>query len=103
MFAVIKSGNRQYRVEQGPVIEIDHIQDKVGSKVTTEQVLMLGDDKKVTVGEPLVKGAKVEFEVKHHDRKDKVLVFKYKRRKNYKVLQGHKQRFTTVEIKKISK
>jgi len=103
MFAVIKSGGHQYRVEKGSIIDVDLLHKEVGSKLTTDQVLMVGDDKSVTVGEPLVSGAKVEFEIKNHDRKDKVLVFKYKRRKNYKVMRGHRQGFTTIEVKSISK
>ena len=103
MFAIIKAGGHQYRVEQGSKIKVDKLQDEVGSTVTIDEVLMVGDGKTTTVGEPFVKGAKVQCEIKHHDRGEKIIVFKYKRRKNYKKSRGHRQWFTELEVKGISK
>ena len=100
MYAVIKAGTTQYKVSEGDQIDIDRIDGKEGDKVSFDQVLMVGG-KKPVFGDPLVKGAKVEAVVKKHSFKPKILVFKFKRRKNYQVKRGHKQLTTKVEISKI--
>lgn len=103
MYAVIKAGGHQYKVQQGEELTVDFLRDKKeGDKVTFDQVLMLGGDELV-VGAPLVKGAKVEATVKQQGFNPKILVFKYKRRKNYKRTRGHKQPITVIEIDSISK
>ena len=101
MYAVIKTGAHQYRVSQGDVIDVDKLPGAEGDKISFDQVMMIGG-KKVSLGAPLVKGAKVEATIKQQFREDKILVFKYKRRKNYKKLQGHRQPLTKVEIGKIT-
>lgn len=103
MYAVIKAGGHQYKVSQGEELAIDFLGDKQeGDKVTFDQVLMLGGDQP-TIGAPFVEGAKVEATVKKQTHNPKLLVFKFKRRKNYKRKKGHKQPITLVEITGISK
>lgn len=99
MYAVIKAGAHQYRVTEGETLNIDRQQGQVGDKVKFE-VLMLGGSTPV-FGTPHVAGAAVEATIKAHDRAEKVTIFKYRRRKNYKRTTGHRQPFTTVEINKI--
>lgn len=97
MYAVVKSGGHQYRVKQGDLVEVDQIHGEPGSSVTLDRVLMLGGDKIVT-GKPLVSGASVSATIKSQERAEKILVFKYLRRKNSKKVQGHRQPFTVLEI-----
>lgn len=101
MYAVIKAGAHQYRVQEGDTFEIDKVVGEAGDKIKFDQVFMIGG-KSVSVGAPLVEGASVEAEIKEQSRSPKVVVFKYKRRKNYKKKRGHKQPVTLVEIKKIN-
>jgi len=101
VYAVIKAGGHQYRVSPGQEVTVDFVEGKEGDKVTFDQVLMLGG-KETVVGAPVVSGAKVEAVIKKQTRNPKVIVFKYKRRKNYKVTRGHKQPVTVVEIAKIA-
>ena len=101
MYAVIKAGGHQYKVSEGDKLEVDFLKGNEGDKVTFESVLMLGgSDQKV--GAPLISGASVEATITQQTRAPKVIVFKYKRRKNYKRTRGHKQPLTVVEIKKIN-
>jgi len=101
MFAVIKAGAHQYRVQEGDTLRVDLLKGNVGDKVTFDKVLMVGGAK-MKVGAPLVGGAKVEATIKEQARDPKVVIFKYKRRKNYKRTRGHKQPITLVEINKIT-
>jgi len=102
MYAVIKAGGHQYKVSQGDELTIDFLGDKKeGDKVTFDQVLMLGGDQP-KFGAPFIAGAKVEATVKKQSHNPKILVFKFKRRKNYKRTRGHKQPITLVEITGIS-
>lgn len=100
MYAVIKAGGHQYRVQEGDQITVDLCPGKEGDKITLDQVLMVGGDKP-QVGAPFIKGATVEATIKGHQKNDKVLIFKYKRRKNYKKTQGHRQPVTVLTIGKI--
>lgn len=102
VYAVIKAGGHQYKVSEGDSISIDYQEGKEkGDKITFDNVLLIGGDKTVT-GSPLVKGASVVAEVEEQTANDKVIVFKFKRRKNYKRTRGHKQKITVVKIGKIS-
>lgn len=102
MYAVVKAGGHQYRVSQGDQVTVDFLEGKKeGDKVTLDEVLLVGGDKTV-VGAPLVKGAKVEATVKAQTHNPKILVFKFKRRKDYKRTKGHKQPVTVLEINSIS-
>ena len=101
MYAVIDTGSRQFKVAEGQTLVIDRVPGNAGEKFTFKDVLMIGGSKTV-IGAPKVAGATVEATIKEHTRGDKILVFKYKRRKNYKRTQGHRQPQTVLEINKIN-
>ena len=101
MYAVIKTGGKQYRVSEGDTLRVEKLDGEVGSKLELGEVLMVGGDK-VAVGSPTVKGAKVTAEITAQDRAKKIVVFKMKRRKNYRRKQGHRQPFTEIRITGIS-
>jgi large subunit ribosomal protein L21 len=98
MFAVIKTGGKQYRVASGDVIKVEKLEAEAGSTVTLDQVLMAGDK----VGTPLVAGATVSAEVVAQDRGPKIIVFKKKRRQNYRRKNGHRQDLTVLRITDIT-
>lgn len=100
MYAVVMAGGHQYRVAEGETLDVDKIPGEPGTKVSLDKVLMVGGEKTV-VGSPTVKGAVVEAKITEQCRAPKVVVFKYKRRKNYKRTRGHRQPYTTIEIGKI--
>jgi large subunit ribosomal protein L21 len=102
MFAVIKTGGKQYRVASGDVIKIEKLDGEAGSSLDFDDVLLVGDDSKVTTGTPIVKGAKVSGEILEQTRADKVLIFKKKRRQNYRRKAGHRQNLTVVRITDIA-
>lgn len=97
MYAVIKAGGHQYKVSQGDNVTVDYHDGNEGDKIVFDQVCLVGG-KELVVGDPLVKGATVEAVIKRQTRAAKVLVFKFKRRKNYKRTRGHRQPVTVVEI-----
>jgi large subunit ribosomal protein L21 len=97
MYAVIKAGGHQYRVKEGDSLTIDKMVGEAGEKVVFDKVLLAGEK----IGRPYVDGALVEATIREQKRNPKILVFKYKRRKNYKRTRGHKQPVTVVEINKI--
>lgn len=101
MYAVIKTGGKQYRVAQGDRLRVEKLPGDVGASVTFDEVLMLGGEK-VSVGTPLVKGAKVTAEIVAQDRAKKIIVFKFRRRKNYRRKRGHRQPFTEIKITGVS-
>jgi large subunit ribosomal protein L21 len=98
MYAVIKSGGKQYRVEAGKQVRVESLVADVGSAVAFEEVLLVGGGDSVKVGAPLVPGAKVTGTVVAHGRGDKVKIFKLRRRKHYQKTQGHRQNYTEVRI-----
>jgi len=97
VYAIIRAGGKQYRVEQGDVLRLERLDGKVGSKVTLDDVLLVGGDD-VKVGSPKVAGASVEGTVVEQDRGPKIRVFKYKKRKHYRRTRGHRQHVTAVRI-----
>lgn len=101
MYAIIESCGRQYKVTEGDVIFFEKLETEEGKKVSFDKVVLVSDDKKVEVGAPYVKGVKVEGKVVSHGKGKKVLVYKYKAKKNYRRTQGHRQPYTKVEITKI--
>ncbi len=101
MYAIIESCGRQYKVQEGDVIFFEKLDTEEGKKVTFDNVVLVSDGKDVKVGAPYVKGAKVEGEVVSHGKGKKILVYKYKAKKNYRRTQGHRQPYTKVEIKSI--
>ena len=102
MYAVVKTGGKQYRVVAGEKIKVEQIPADVGAEITLDQVLMVGDGESVKIGAPLVAGAKVTAKVVAHGRHDKVNIFKMRRRKHYRKNQGHRQNYTELEIAGIS-
>ena len=97
MYAIITTGGKQYKVSQDDIINVEKLDAKVGDKINLD-VMMLVDGEKVTNGNPLVKNAEVVAEVLEHGKEDKVVVFKYKAKKNYRRKQGHRQPFTALKI-----
>lgn len=101
MFAIVKTGGKQYRVTENNIIRVEKLDVEAGAKVALDQVLMICDGKKTTVGLPLVKGAMVEATVLEQMRDRKIIVFKKKRRQNYRRKKGHRQHLTVLKINKI--
>ncbi|MDU5070587.1 50S ribosomal protein L21 [Finegoldia magna] len=100
MFAIIKTGGKQYKVSEGDIIKVEKIEAKSGDKIEFDQVLMVaGDD--VKVGSPVVEGAKVKAEVLDQKKDKKIVIFKFKAKKNYRKKKGHRQPYTLVKIEKI--
>jgi large subunit ribosomal protein L21 len=97
-YAVIKTGGKQYRVQQGDVLRVELLNAEEGAAVSFDQVLLVGSGESVTVGAPVVAGATVSATVRKHGRADKIRIIKFRRRKHYKRQQGHRQHFTEIEI-----
>ena len=102
MYAVIKTGGKQYRVAAGDNIKVEQIAADVGQEVLIDQVLALGEGSNLKVGTPLVSGASVKATVVAHGKHDKVRIFKMRRRKHYQKRQGHRQKFTELKIEAIN-
>ncbi|MBI4190268.1 MAG: 50S ribosomal protein L21 [Betaproteobacteria bacterium] len=98
MYAVIKTGGKQYRVASGEKLKIEQIAADIGAEIVIDQVLMVADGEKVALGTPLVAGASVKAKVVSQGRGDKVRIFKLRRRKHYRKSQGHRQNYTEIEI-----
>ncbi|MGD8568773.1 MAG: 50S ribosomal protein L21 [Gammaproteobacteria bacterium] len=102
MYAVIKTGGKQYRVAKGDKLKVEKLPVEAGSSVDINDVLMVGDGDKVTVGTPLVDGGKVTATVVSHGRGKKIEIVKFKRRKHHQKRTGHRQDYTELEITDIS-
>jgi large subunit ribosomal protein L21 len=98
MYAVIKTGGKQYKVAPGEKLKVEQIPADVGAQVVLDQVLMVGDGESVRLGQPTLTGATVQATVVAHGRGDKIQIFKMRRRKNYHRNQGHRQGFTELKI-----
>lgn len=101
MYAVIRTGGKQYRVSEGETLRVEKLPGDVGGTITFGEVLLLGGDN-VTVGKPLIGGASVTAQIVAQDRAKKIIVFKMRRRKNYRRKNGHRQWYTEVKITGIS-
>ena len=101
MYAVIKTGGKQYKVCPGELVRVEKLDADAGSDVEIPEVLMVADGAQITVGKPVVEAAQVSAQVVEHGRAKKVLVMKKKKRKGYKVKRGHRQPYTTLKIKEI--
>lgn len=101
MYAVIRTGGKQYRVSEGERLRVEKLDGNVGDSLQFDQVLMLGGEK-VQIGKPLISGAKVMAEIIAQDRAKKIIVYKYRRRKNYRRKAGHRQPFTELKVTSIS-
>ncbi len=102
MYAVIKTGGKQYRVVQGETLKIESVAGDVGGAIVLDKVLMVGNGDKVSVGKPLLSGATVKATIVSNGRHDKVTIFKMRRRKHYQKHQGHRQNYTEIRIDGIS-
>jgi len=98
MYAVVKTGGKQYKIAPGEKLKVEQIPADVGAQVVLYQVLMVGEGENVRVGQPTVQGATVQATVVAHGRGDKIRIFKMRRRKHYQKHQGHRQNFTELQI-----
>ncbi|APR83777.1 LSU ribosomal protein L21p [Minicystis rosea] len=101
MYAVIRTGGKQYRVSEGQTLRVEKLPGSAGDKVTFGEVLLVGGDTP-KIGQPLVKGASVSAEIKAQDKGPKIVIFKFRRRKNYRRKTGHRQPYTELKITGIS-
>ena len=101
MYAIIRTGGKQYRVEPGDVVRLESLDGEVGSRVTLDDVLLVGEGDVIRVGAPRVENAAVEGTVVEQGRDRKIRVFKHKRRKQYRRTRGHRQAFTAVRIERV--
>ena len=102
MYAVIKTGGKQYRVSAGQKLKVEQIPADVGAEVTLDQILMVGEGESVQIGAPFLAGSTVKCTVVSHGRHDKVKIFKMRRRKHYQKHQGHRQNYTELRIDAIA-
>lgn len=102
MYAVIKTGGKQYKVAAGETIKVELLDAEVGAEVTLDQVLAVGNGTDLKIGAPLVAGASVKATVVSHGKHDKVRIFKLRRRKHYKKSQGHRQNYTELAISAVN-
>jgi len=103
MYAIIEAGGKQYKVEEGSVVNIEKTNKKPGDIIELNNILLLVDDKKVEIGKPYLDKRTVLAEVKRHFKAKKIIVFKKRRRKDYKKTLGHRHQYTEVKIKEIKK
>jgi large subunit ribosomal protein L21 len=102
MYAVIATGGKQYRVSEGETIQVEKLGADAGATVTFDEVLLVGNGADVKIGAPVLQGAKVTAQVVNNGRGEKLIIFKYRRRKGYRRKTGHRQPFTAVKITGIS-
>ncbi|MCL1940828.1 MAG: 50S ribosomal protein L21 [Synergistaceae bacterium] len=102
MYAVVETGGKQYRVQKDDILKVELLQGEPGDEVTLDKVLMKGHDDSVEIGKPYIAGASVKAEIVSFGRDDKVLVFKYKSKKNIRKMQGHRQDYTELRITEVS-
>jgi large subunit ribosomal protein L21 len=102
MYAIIRSGDKQFRAETGRTIQVPTLAAAIGDKITFDQVLLAGGDNGIKIGTPILSGATVTGEVVSHGKGKKVIIFKWKRRKNYRLKKGARTKFTEVRISDIS-
>jgi large subunit ribosomal protein L21 len=102
VYALIETGGKQYKIQEGDILSVEKLGADEGEKVSFDKVLLIGGEEGIKVGKPYVEGAAVEGEVLFHGKGKKIIVFKYKAKKNYRKKQGHRQPFSRVKITKIS-
>lgn len=101
MYAIIETGGKQYKVEEGMTLDVELLHAEAGETVDIDSVLLLNKDGQITTGKPFVEGAKVSLKVVENGRAPKIVVFKYKPKKNYRRKKGHRQPYTRVSVEKI--
>lgn len=102
MYAVIETGGKQYRVQEGDVITVEKLDLEAGEKITFDKVLLISDGETIKVGAPFVASCNVAGTVVEHGKGQKVIIFKYKAKKDYRKKQGHRQPYTMIKIEKVS-
>ena len=102
MYAVIKTGGKQYKVEKGATLRVEKLDVETGKSVVFEEVLLVADGDKITVGTPVVAGAKVSAEILGQEKGEKLIIFKFRRRKAYRKKTGHRQNYTALKITDIN-
>lgn len=102
MYAIIESGGKQYRVSEGDKLKLEKLHVEEGEDVTFDKVLLVGKDDAPVIGTPYVEGASVSGKVLSHGRDDKIIVFRYRRKKNYRKFRGHRKQFSLVQIEGIN-
>ncbi|HAY22994.1 MAG TPA: 50S ribosomal protein L21 [Desulfobacterales bacterium] len=101
MYAIVQTGGKQYRVQPGDVLRVERLAGEVGDDITLDQVLLVAAEDEFQVGRPLIDGALIRGQILRQGRARKILVFKKKRRKDYRRLQGHRQQYTALQVKEI--
>ena len=101
MYAVVATGGKQYKVQEGEVLRVEKLTGDIGAEVAFDQVLMTSDGENVKIGQPIVEGALVKGHIVEQGRSKKIIVFKYKRRKRYRRKHGHRQPYTAIKIDSI--
>ena len=101
MYAIVHTGGKQYKIQEGETLRVEKMAGDVGSEISFDQVLMVSDGENISVGQPVLENAAVKATIVEQGKAKKVLVFKYKRRKRYRRKQGHRQQYTAVKIDKI--
>lgn len=101
MYAIIETGGKQYKVQEGDSINVELLKAEIGDVVDLEKVLMISDGDSIKVGAPFLEESKVQVKIQNHGRARKIIVYKYKSKKNYRRKQGHRQPFTKILIEKI--
>ena len=101
MYAIFRSGGRQYEARPGQVVKVEKIAGQIGESVTLDEVLLFSDGDQLRVGQPLVEGVKVQATIIEQGRLRKIVIFKHKRRKDYRKKQGHRQAFTAMRVENI--
>ena len=103
MYAIVEISGKQYKVQEGDVVFVDRLEEiEEGKSVTFDKVLFISDENKITIGEDTVKGAKVKATVVGHGKSKKILVYKYKAKKNERKMRGHRQPYTKIQLEKIT-
>lgn len=102
MYAIVEIAGKQYKVQEGDIVFVDRLEVEEGKEVTFDKVLFVNKDDKITIGEDTVKGAKVKASVVGHGKSKKIIVYKYKAKKNERKTRGHRQPYTKIQIEKIS-
>jgi large subunit ribosomal protein L21 len=101
MYAIVETGGKQYRIEEGVELKVEKLNAEPGNEIALDKVLMTGQDETINVGAPYLENATVTCEVIEHGRGKKVIIFKHKRRKDYRKKQGHRQDYTKLKVKSI--
>jgi len=101
MYAVVSTGGKQYRIQEGDILRVEKILGEVGTPITFENVLLFSDGEKISIGQPVLENISINGHIVEQGKAKKIIVFKYKRRKRFRRKQGHRQQFTAVKIDKI--